>query len=945
MDYLIMNNTSAASSHMLDQLVTLTTQLMSKHNHEPTENPVLTLSQKIKQQLKSGELSFDALKEIIQQLRDSAFLSHAIHLQKYVNNPEKETIHNRIETIIKNIIQQATESHAANTVESFECFKKLVEKSQFAAVFTAHPTFSIANSVYTALADMASHPITKETQVPFFSTHRRAEPPTLKEELGLAINAIERARNALDMFNRYIFEAAQKHWPDYWTTLTPCPILLSSWVGYDTDGRTDIGWWDSLNIRLQMKELQLERLHHQLAPITNSAEELKHRVSLALKTIKNQREHCPTSADPDQFSDFARVLIENRQDALLSTDDLLPLFDQALDQVDDNHKIDLLIARAGFLSHGLSLSHTHVRLNSVQVHNMARQRLGITSNPDNRSHTRNLFNTINTALGHVTPIPVDFGSLLTEKASASTLMMLLTQIIKHIDTKTPIRFLIAETENGYTLLVALWLARLFGIEKQIEISPLFETDAALQHGSNIIEQALRSSHWRDYLRSTGKLCLQFGYSDSGRFVGQIAATYQIERLRRKIAVLLRKYDLTDVKVVLFDTHGESMGRGGHPFSMEDRLEYLSPKQTELFFEKNGIATRQETAFQGGDGYLLFGSQALANATISIIAKHIYNFDLDEQDPIYEEADFSADFFSTISSEMKDLVKDKGYGTLLSVFGPALIDRTGSRPAIRQSNASASSTHIKHPRELRAIPNNAILQQLGWCANTLQGLGTAASANPDIFQDMMRHSPRFRRSLDFARHALKHSNSTVLRAIIYMLDPGVWLDRASAEENSNIQESYLSLAKGLRRMDLWSSTQATFQRVQADHITLLSIWKEAPAMDAKEILLHAIRLTVIEEIWMLSTQIPYFSPYHEFSREALETKILSLEIPTALKLLLHVFPQAGEHVSDLYFYEPKAPRNEGAYEMDDRQIFKPIQRNFDLIREISVALIHRLHAFG
>lgn len=945
MDYLPMNNNSASSSEILDQLVALTSQLMSKHNHEPTENPVLTLSQKIKQQLKSGQISFDNLQEIIQHLRDSAFLSHAIHLRKYVNNPDKEIIESRIEATIQNIVQQATTSCKSNTKESFETFRSLVEVSQFAAVFTAHPTFSIANTVYTALADIASHPIDEDTRVPFFSTHRRAEAPTLKEELDLAIHAIERARNALDMFNRYLFETAQKYWPDYWTSLTPCSILLSSWVGYDTDGRTDIGWWDSLNIRLKMKELQLQRLHHQLEPIENGIDELKQRVSLALKTVKKQREQCPTNDNPDQFSDFARELIENRQDALLSSDDLIPLFDQALTQVSENYKIDLLIARAGFISHGMSLCHTHVRLNSVQIHNMARQRLGITSNPDNRSHTRTLFNTINTALENVTPIPVDFGSLITEKASASTLMMLLTQIIKHVDTKTPIRFLIAETENGYTLLVALWLARLFGIEKQIEISPLFETDNALQHGANIIEQALRSPHWRDYLRHTGKLCLQFGYSDSGRFIGQISATYQIEKLRQKIAALLNKYELTEVNLILFDTHGESMGRGGHPFSMEDRLKYLSPKKTELVFEKHGICTRQETSFQGGDGYLLFGSQAMANATISIIAKHIYNFDLDEEDPIYEESDFSADFFSTISSEMKELVKDKGYGTLLSVFGPALIDRTGSRPAVRQSDTSSSVTTIKHPRQLRAIPNNAILQQLGWCANTLQGLGTAASANPETFQEMLQHSPRFKRSLDFARHALKHSNSTVLRAIIYMLDPGIWLDRANSEDDPNLRESYLSLAKGLRRMDLWTSTQATFQRVQADNITLLSIWEEAPSMDAKEILLHAIRLTIIEEIWMLSTQIPYFSPYHDFSREALETKILSLEIPTALNVLLHVFPQAEEHVSDLYFYEPKAPRNEGAYAMDDRQIFKPIRRNFDLIREISVALIHRLHAFG
>ena len=132
-------------------------------------------------------------------------------------------------------------------------------------------------------------------------------------------------------------------------------------------------------------------------------------------------------------------------------------------------------------------------------------------------------------------MPLDFGSLLAEQSSAARLMMTVAQIIKHVDAASPVRFLIAETESGYTLLCALWLARLFGVEDQVEISPLFETGDALERGARVLDEALRSPHWRDYLRRTGQLCLQFGYSDSGRYVGQLAASYLIERLRFKIA--------------------------------------------------------------------------------------------------------------------------------------------------------------------------------------------------------------------------------------------------------------------------------------------------------------------------------------------------------------------------------------------------------------------------
>ena len=53
------------------------------------------------------------------------------------------------------------------------------------------------------------------------------------------------------------------------------------------------------------------------------------------------------------------------------------------------------------------------------------------------------------------------------------------------------RFLVAETESGYTLLAALWLARLFGCERNIEISPLFETGEALESGGRVLDEALR----------------------------------------------------------------------------------------------------------------------------------------------------------------------------------------------------------------------------------------------------------------------------------------------------------------------------------------------------------------------------------------------------------------------------------------------------------------------
>ncbi len=164
-------------------------------------------------------------------------------------------------------------------------------------------------------------------------------------------------------------------------------------------------------------------------------------------------------------------------------------------------------------------------------------------------------------------------------------------------------------------MTALYYARLFGIEDHVEISPLFETAEAFERGHHVIEEALKSRHYRDYLKRQGKIAVQFGYSDSGRFIGQMAATFRIEHLRLRIAHLLHSNGLGNLEVILFNTHGESIGRGGHPLTLADRIRYVAPPVNHAEFERRGIVIREELSFQGGDGYLAFFTPAGALAAL------------------------------------------------------------------------------------------------------------------------------------------------------------------------------------------------------------------------------------------------------------------------------------------------------------------------------------------
>ena len=753
---------------------------------------MLLVALAITRRVDSGDLKEDDIAALIRYLRDAAFDDRAQRIAAYVGGVDS----NANDAVLAGLAQHRVRPDPNDSPIRWAEFRSLVERTRFAAVFTAHPTFALPWEIGHALAEAASC-----RPAPRFASHR-PPPIALADEFAQSVAAIVNGRDAVDRFNAALISVARSTWPDRWTELTPRPVILSTWVGYDTDGRTDIGWWDTLRLRLEMKRLQLQRLHAQLVDT-----QVADRLTEALVGTEAQLAACPIAPDPDNVAAFARTMIGERDRALTSPQPLLPLFDAAIASAADDHaRLALCVARAGL--------------------------------------------------------------------------------------------------------------------------------------------ALRSPHYRAYLKSTGRLALQFGYSDSGRYVGQLAASYLIERLRLKIGQTLAHHGVTGVEVILFDTHGESIGRGAHPGSLADRLKYLSPTASRQALHKAGLAVREEAAFQGGDGYLMFGTPELALATVTRIAEQTYHPAAGPiEDPVYADPDFSADFFATVRTGMAGLVEDAGYGALLGAFGPALIDRTGSRPAARQADGLSGAARISHPRELRAIPNNAILQQLGWCANTLQGLGAAAARHPETFTEMRLKSRRFRRALDLAEHGLAHSDIDVLRAVIASLDPGTWLDRAAHTNRPGRKEALVAVARELERLDIGAKAQSMFRRIQADHLTLRSAWPDAPRMATREVLLHALRLALIHRIWLLSTEISDFSPRHGVTRPILEAAILRLDIDASLRILAEIFPAASDPAADLDYAEPAPPRGTSAYAREHRDIFAPMQRLFAMVREIATAITHEVGAFG
>jgi phosphoenolpyruvate carboxylase len=127
--------------------------------------------------------------------------------------------------------------------------------------------------------------------------------------------------------------------------------------------------------------------------------------------------------------------------------------------------------------------------------------------------------------------------------------------------------------------------------------------------------------------------------------------------------------------------------------------------------------------------------------------------------------------------------------------------------------------------------------------------------------------------------------------------------------------------------------------------LRDAWPDAPQMSHRLMLLHALRLAMIHRIWLLETTIPDFSPRHGVTRAALQGRILRLDVPQALAILAEVFPHAPDPGADRDYGEPSGPRAVEAYRKEHTEIFEPMARLFDLVREISGAITHEVGAFG
>lgn len=918
----------------------LDARLKELHRHTaetPLFNPVFQLSLELSRRIEKGELSLDAIAGLVAELECEGLLARSHRLNALVAPLDPKANLARLESLAP--------------TSDFAAFAHRWQHPAAHVVFTAHPTFLLTARQSEAVAQAASSGEIGAA-IACVAPHDR-DAITLDTEHRAAMDALSRAQQARDAMVRTLLAQARKQWPDQWRSLNPMPLRFATWVGYDMDGRTDISWATSLRYRLQEKA---ERLGSYADSLGNVATDIAERLRAAASYSQIQAERLAATdlADAAALSETANHLTANHPFKLISLAPVIAELEQQAAAADDATAETLLTAVAAMRADGLGMGWIHFRVNSSQLQNAIRRRIDPDGKLDLASQAALM--RMRELLAEAKPLRSNFAALAIENSTAIRQFLAMAQIIHHIDGDAPIRMLVAECEQPTTVLAALYFARLFGIEDKVDVSPLFETESALEHGGRFLDALLAEEAYRDYAKKRGRVAIQTGFSDAGRFVGQIPAALAIERLQGRLSEAMAANGLGDLAALIFNTHGESMGRGAHPDSFADRLAWPLSPWARRRFVRAGIRLEPEVSFQGGDGYLFFGTPELALATLTRFAEMPPGeTDADAPvDPFYRRTDLSLDFYRAIRRFQHDQLVSKTYPRAVTAFGLGLLNDTGSRKSRRQSDLAADREMSL--RQIRAIPHNAVLQQLGYPVNVIAGFGTAAEGNYEALAELLTESDRGRQLVRLVRSANALASIKTVAAFGELFNSAYWASRPYRGDEGHIADACLALAEYLTTDDRTGVFRRMASRLRVDALKLHRLFElipdEAPVAGREQTrrllgVLQALRLALFQHMFLRAVSVPAFSRANDIAREDVLEMVFTLRVDEALAQLRRAFPASEPHLGDYRIDEPSDYPDEAAvgYDAIHRDFIDPIAAAQTLSLRITTAIANLFGAHG
>ncbi len=912
---------------------------------DPRTNSVFAYAQDLFRGLENGTLT----------LADLSETAHAVFGDLILARADRFRRQHEINTDLSERLRALAE-------RGWETFKSTLETPLGGVVFTAHPTFALSPDIRAAFAAhvTSNSAMSADALRTAIQEDGRAwsKSISLLGEHEEAQATIVNAQNALSAYAKMVLDIARQAFPDHWRTLRLSLPTLASWVGYDLDGRTDIHWSQSFALRLQEKAVQLSRYVTEIRALADQAEgETQTGLAALIETLEAAA--ALTEAEAEIFSEdltqtenlvhAANQLTSDQPDRLVSA---RPIIDQLIKlangEAQDELARDIFALAAKIDALKLGTARIHLRLNAEQIRTVISRDLKLET--ENRDLGRSALKKLSELASVKAPLNVNFADLFLEQSTARRQFMMCAQLLKHIDADSTIRFLIAESENPATVMGALYLARQYGVDHQLDISPLFETPEALETGGRFIEQLLDEPEYMKYLHVRGYLSVQLGFSDAGRFIGQVSADMAIERIHNLISRAVAKAD-AGLSLLIFNTHGESMGRGAWPGSFDQRFDHLLSHWTREQSRARGVPLRHEVSFQGGDGYLHFANEALATATYNAFADHLLSDPNDtSDDPFYQRTDLVWDFYRALRRWHERLFANPDYGHLLNDFATNFLVKAGSRQRRRSAGPAG-------PRSLRAISHNATLQQLGVPVNTAAGIGSAMRREQDQVNDLIKDSPRMRGLMKLASMARSATSVPVLRAYASVYDPTYWVALSKFTDNPDQALAYRRIYYLLQERQTNNSIELIANSFSIDFSKfdpMLSIMEQAPSSEQRrearlEVhVLHAIRQALMMKALALAGQLPTVSRRHESSVVDIMNLIRTMQIGEAVALLCEIFPASREeevHLAELSEPGHMTGNPANGYDQLHQDVIKPLEEIDRMMHQITLAVCQAYGAYG
>ena len=117
-------------------------------DEDPFGNPVLSVALGIARRMDNGQLDDEALWALVRHLRDAAFADRARRLAASVGGTGRADNEAALQRVAGVVLRPDPLDSPVRWAE----FREAVERTRYAAVFTAHPTFALPAEVAAALA-------------------------------------------------------------------------------------------------------------------------------------------------------------------------------------------------------------------------------------------------------------------------------------------------------------------------------------------------------------------------------------------------------------------------------------------------------------------------------------------------------------------------------------------------------------------------------------------------------------------------------------------------------------------------------------------------------------------------------------------------------------------------------------------------------------------------